>query len=216
VVTKYIYDSNNSCIKEVAEGLNDFIANYTIQYSYDDKNRCTEKCYEYGSNKEVTQYEYDDNDKCIREIYTSTFMDKESTKSTTEYTYDENGNCIKKVKSFSYGGTETTEYVYDANNRIQSSRERILYPEQNRDNDIVITYTYDKEGNLVSEREERTDTTNSYSNVVTSERFYCCNGRLLEKEITNNPMNVGGNEEKYYTYEEIQYFYQAEDRVVEY
>ena len=45
------------------------------------------------------------------------------------HTYDDNGNCIKKAKSFSDGRTETTEYVYDSYNKIQSSREKILFSE---------------------------------------------------------------------------------------
>ncbi len=163
----------------------------------------------------LPSYTYDGAGRLTEEVHEGSGIDE-----AFSYTYDASGNRLTKVSEYNpnewYGAktTETEVYTYDANNRLTS----VTVGEN------IVNYTYDNNGNLLSESNGKTysynvlnqlvgysDGTNSatYSYYATGlrstknvysnsdSRRYVWNGNDL---IYENGINRAANLGKYYNY----------------
>lgn len=140
-ITKYYYDNNGNCIKE-------------IETLSDGKNVVTNKVYDLNNNcikstlgNSVTEYQYDTYGNLIKETTDN------DVNPSREYYYDIKDNLVQQILFYSDGHTSTIDYSYDeSNNRI---REVFTVPlgqtiaGTNGDNEQITEYTYDKNGNCI-------------------------------------------------------------------
>jgi RHS repeat-associated protein len=188
-VTEYVYNTDGSVQKQINE------ATTSIYEYYPDKKLkllttkdvndilIEENYYEYDSNNNITK----ENDK----IYTYDALNRIKTSNGTEYDYDSAGNIL--TKSILEGNTiKTIGYSYNAKNQLLSTA--------TLENTTVIsesTFTYDDNGNQLTEITDGQTTTNTYNSRneliqvndgQVSEYKYNAEGKRIQK-ITDTTIN---------------------------
>ena len=167
--TTYTYDAKGQLVSEIT---NDSDSEYGVKYTYDSKGNMTKSVETDGEGVvALTEtYAYDSDGNLTK--YTST--DKSATNTET-YTYDKNGYLIKNV--LEYGGNtgprevHTTVYTNDADGNCIKEN----YSEKYADGSgysVVYTYTYDK-GN-----KKLTETSNYYTTYYTYDKY----GNLISEK----------------------------------
>ena len=167
---KYTYDSKGNCVKTT--WLNNDTVTWINIYAYDSKGNMTKSVETDGEGVVVLTetYAYDSNGNLTK--YTS--ADKSATDTETN-TYDKNGYLIKNV--LEYGGNSgprevhTTVYTNDADgNHLE-----VNYSEKYADGSgytVVYTYTYDKGNKML------TETSNYYTTYYTYDKY----GNLISEK----------------------------------
>ncbi len=195
-VTQYVYNSDGSVQKQINP------TTISIYEYYPDKKlkRLTtkdvndilieENYYEYDSNNNITK----ENDK----IYTYDVLNRIKTSDGTEYDYDATGNIL--TKSILEGNTiKTIGYSYNAKNQLLSTA--------TLENLAVISesaFTYDDNGNQLTEITDGQTTTNTYNprneliqvnDGQVSEYKYNAEGKRVQKitDTTTNFLYDGDN-----------------------
>lgn len=172
---RYTYDSKGNCVKTT--WLNNDTVTWINIYAYDSKGNMTKsvetdgegvvaltETYAYDSNGNLTKYTLKDDSAVNTETYTydkNGYLIKNVLEyggntgprevHTTVYTNDADGNCIKETYSEKYadgsGYSVVYTYTYDKGNKKLTETS----------NYYTTYYTYDKYGNLISEKTVFTD-----------------------------------------------------------
>lgn len=125
--------------------------------------------YEYNKDNFPSQISNNDGEIVITYDNFGRIIEETDGVDTFTYVYDDNDRIIKKKQTYYSGAYETTEYEYFSNGSV-----RAVY-----DSEFDAKYSYDKSGNLTSERRE----SENLSFVTTFDNVYR-NGRLMEIEAT--------------------------------
>ena len=175
---KYAYDSNGNLVKST--WLNNDTVTWIDTYTYDSKGNQIKAV---GSDSEgvvlTETYAYDSNGNLTK--YTS---DSDGYLSTETYTYDKNGYLIKMVEEYGVGTSskevDTTVYTNDADgNCIKQT-----YSEKYADGSgftSVYTYTYDKGNKMLTESGDYFTTYytyDKYGNLVSEKLVYNDSGKV--------------------------------------
>ncbi len=183
---RYTYDDAGRLLKKVTtvDG-----KTTTTTYTYDDKGNelsCTISDANGVINSEETSYEYDVNGNMTAAIT----VNAENAYTMVFYGYDERGNLAKATKTIGNNTSEERTYVYDERDTLVEARHgdrvRFLYDGDgkltqkislNKDGKNIGTYTYDKNGKILSMTSDASDATI----VCEVDR----KGRILTREYKN-------------------------------
>ena len=159
--TSYKYDSKGRKISETSAGT-------TINYAYD----LADNILSISVNGSTTYYTYDSLNRLVKVVNGS---------SVAEYLYDNAGRRISTRISDDLGTISTTSYAYNYTGSITS-----LY-NYDWSGDLIsqFTYTYDTNGNVLTEYDSAANKTTTYT--------YDIFGRLVSE--------IGGGSSRYYTYD---------------
>ena len=186
--TDYEYDEHGNVIRytstTVTEGRDPITDAGGYEYEYDANGNMLSKTYLYYNGEPTGQkilYEYDEHNRLIKIIDTTPGYNT----STTAYTYDKSGNLVKETKTSHYQGDteniqESYEYTYDVKGRVtvKKSYPPSEYVSKYKYNGANVTkvyqdlghgcwdekcFSYDKNGNLISLLQTRTDYSSDYT-----------------------------------------------------
>lgn len=186
--TDYEYDEHGNVIRytstTVTEGREPTTDTGGYEYEYDANGNMLSKTYLNDNGEPTGQkilYEYDEHNRLIKIIDTTPGYNT----STTAYTYDKSGNLVKETKTSHYQGDteniqESYEYTYDVKGRVtvKKSYPPSEYVSKYKYNGANVTkvyqdlghgcwdekcFSYDKNGNLISLLQTRTDYSSDYT-----------------------------------------------------
>ena len=148
--TTSTYDAKGNLIKSV-ETDSEGVARLTETYTYDSNGNPTKYTSDSDGYLSTETYTYDKNGYLIKMVEEYGIGTSSKEVDTTVYTNDADGNCIKRTYSEKYtdgsGFTSIFTYTYDKGNKMLTES-----------TDYFTTYfTYDKYGNLISEKTVFTD-----------------------------------------------------------
>ncbi|MCX8075389.1 MAG: RHS repeat-associated core domain-containing protein, partial [Clostridia bacterium] len=200
-VTEYVYNIDGTVQKQINPN------NVTSYEYYFDKKlkRLTTKDLS-DILIEEDYYEYDNNNNILKEndkIYTYDALNRLKTAQNTEYSYDMAGNILSKSE-LDGNDLKVTTYEYNAKNQLtKTTTVENLTPVSES------TYTYDNNGNQLTETTGSETKTNTYN--PRNELVEVKNGQTVTANYTYN--SLGKRIQKKVGTEEINYVYD-EDRII--
>ena len=142
----------------------------------------------------------------MKEVRIQSYEDNTLAQTTTNYSYDKNGNETKMVivENDRFGGVDKRSYVsaYNDKNLCVKVIQKYLYTIDDRTerSSDVITYTYDKNGNVIKDVCKTTYEDGSKRILVLFSAFDD-NNRLIKHETTEKSSDYPHKTTKVFTYD---------------